>query len=75
MFASVIPGEYMSGKSFLNYFCKLQNRAIDAKTFAGYVQGQIQFPNWLGKNSKHNKFDRIMQELQMHTRLRYIFRL
>ena len=30
---------------------------------------QIQFPAWLGKNSKRNKIDRILQELQMHTRL------
>lgn len=36
---------------------------------SGHVQGQIQFPNWLGKNSKQNKMDRILQELQMHTRL------
>ena len=47
MFASVIPGEYMSG----------------------FVSGQIQFPSWLGKNSKTSKMDRITQELQIHTRL------
>merc|ERR1719436_1279942 len=47
MFASVIPGEYMSG----------------------FVSGQIQFPSWLGKNSKRSKMDRITQELQIHTRL------
>ncbi|KAL0275125.1 UNVERIFIED_CONTAM: hypothetical protein PYX00_003084 [Menopon gallinae] len=35
----------------------------------GHVQGQIQFPVWLGKNSKRNRFDRILQELQSHMRL------
>ena len=47
IYASVIPGEYMSG----------------------HVSGQIQFPQWLGKYSRQNKFDRILQELQVHTRL------
>ena len=35
----------------------------------GFLTGQVQFPNWLGKNSKKNKIDRILQELQVHTRL------
>ena len=33
------------------------------------MTGQIQFPSWLGKNSKKSKVDRILQELQMHTKL------
>ena len=36
---------------------------------AGHVAGQINFPQWLGKYSRQNKFDRILQELQVHTRL------
>ena len=36
---------------------------------SGFMSGQIQFPAWLGKNSKRNKTDRLCQELQMHTRL------
>ena len=35
----------------------------------GCLTGQIQFPSWLGKNSKKSKVDRILQELQMHTSL------
>ena len=37
--------------------------------FVGLLTGQIQFPSWLGKNNKRSKVDRILQELQMHTRL------
>lgn len=33
------------------------------------MAGQIAFPQWLGKYSRQNKFDRILQELQVHTRL------
>jgi replication factor C subunit 1 len=36
---------------------------------SGHISGQIQFPQWLGRYSKQNKFDRILQELQVHTRL------
>lgn len=35
----------------------------------GSVSGQIQFPAWLGKNSRRNKLDRLLQELQVHMRL------
>nr|XP_045582058.1 replication factor C subunit 1-like [Procambarus clarkii] len=37
---------------------------------SGHLASQIEFPRWLGNNSRRNKFDRLMQELQMHTRLR-----
>lgn len=37
---------------------------------AGHIMGQISFPAWLGKNSKRNKFDRLLQELHVHTRLK-----
>ena len=29
----------------------------------------MQFPAWLGKNSKKSRIERILQELQIHTRL------
>ena len=35
----------------------------------GYIGGRPEFPQWLGNNSKRNKFDRLLQELQQHTRL------
>ncbi|XP_059086267.1 replication factor C subunit 1-like [Tigriopus californicus] len=42
---------------------------IPGEYMSGYMSGQPQFPTWFGKYSKQNKFDRILQELQMHTRL------
>ena len=42
---------------------------IPGEYMEGFVSGQIQFPSWLGKNSKTSKIDRITQELQIHTRL------
>lgn len=35
----------------------------------GYIKSQINFPSWLGKNSRANKFDRLSQELHVHMRL------
>ncbi|KAK4879197.1 hypothetical protein RN001_007343 [Aquatica leii] len=35
---------------------------------SGHVNAQIDFPNWLGKNSKKNKFTRLLGELQAHMR-------
>jgi len=46
-------------------FCSV----MPGEYMSGFLTGQIQFPAWLGKNSKRNKVDRILQELQMHTRL------
>lgn len=36
----------------------------------GAVQGRINFTLWLGNNSKTMKYQRLLQELQYHTRLR-----
>ena len=47
--------------SLFNFFVQLY--------ILGFRTGQIQFPRWLGKNSKKSKVDRILQELQIHTRL------
>jgi len=46
-------------------FCSV----LPGEYMEGFLTGQIQFPSWLGKNSKRSKIDRILQELQMHTRL------
>lgn len=39
-----------------------------------YVEGHfnraIAFPGWLGKNSRKNKFNRLLSELQAHMRTR-----
>lgn len=48
IFASVIPGELLTG----------------------YLNQMINFPTWLGKNSNRNHMDRILQELQMHMRMK-----
>ena len=42
---------------------------LPGEYMSGFLTGQIQFPSWLGKNSKRNKTDRQLQELQTHTRL------
>lgn len=36
---------------------------------SGHFSAQINFPAWLGKNSKKNKFQRLTSEIQTHTRL------
>ena len=43
---------------------------IPGQLMEGHIGGQIQFPSWLGKNSRQNKMDRLLQELQIHMRLR-----
>lgn len=45
---------------------------IPGDLLEGHVGGQINFPLWLGKNSKKNKMDRLAQEIQSHTRLRFV---
>ncbi|RCK67087.1 Replication factor C subunit 1 [Candida viswanathii] len=37
---------------------------------AGQVLGRLNFSSWLGQNSKQMKFQRMLQELQYHTRVR-----
>ncbi len=44
---------------------------LPGEYMAGYMSGQIQFPAWFGKYSKQKKIDRLCQELQVHTRLRW----
>ncbi|XP_032510855.2 replication factor C subunit 1 isoform X1 [Danaus plexippus] len=42
---------------------------IPGHQLSGHVSGQIQFPSWLGKNSRANKMNRLCQEIHAHTRL------
>ena len=46
-------------------FCSV----LPGEYMAGFLTGQIMFPSWLGKNSRRSKLDRILSELQGHTRL------
>lgn len=39
---------------------------------SGRITAQINFPAWLGKNSKTQKRNRLAQELHDHTRLRLV---
>ncbi|XP_057372530.1 replication factor C subunit 1-like [Daphnia carinata] len=43
---------------------------VPGQLMEGYVGSKIEFPSWLGKNSRQNKMDRLLQELQSHMRLR-----
>ncbi|KAG7200969.1 hypothetical protein KM043_003328 [Ampulex compressa] len=42
---------------------------IPGTMMGGHIGGQINFPSWLGRNSKTNKFDRLLQEITVHARL------
>lgn len=42
---------------------------IPGTVMSGHVGGQINFPAWLGRNSRTGKFNRLMQEITVHTRL------
>ncbi|KAF7379273.1 hypothetical protein HZH68_017118 [Vespula germanica] len=42
---------------------------IPGNMMSGDIKNQINFPSWLGCNSKKNKFDRLLQEITVHTRL------
>jgi len=46
-------------------FCSV----LSGEYMSGFLTGQIEFPQWLGKNSRRSKLDRILSELQGHTRL------
>lgn len=48
----------------------LYSSVIPGNVLEGHVGGQINFPGWLGKNSKTNKFKRMLSELQAHMRTR-----
>lgn len=42
---------------------------IPGTVMSGRISGQINFPAWLGRNSKAGKFNRMMQEITVHMRL------
>ena len=48
----------------------IYSSVLPGEYLSGFLNSQIQFPSWFGKNSKQNKFERILQEIQMHTRLK-----
>ncbi|KPI93596.1 Replication factor C subunit 1 [Papilio xuthus] len=47
----------------------MYSSVIPGQAMAGHVAGQIQFPGWLGKNSRAGKLQRLGQEIHAHTRL------
>ncbi|XP_059049083.1 replication factor C subunit 1 [Achroia grisella] len=47
----------------------MYSSVIPGYALAGHVAGQIQFPGWLGKNSRATKMHRLCQEIHAHTRL------
>ncbi|XP_044268822.1 replication factor C subunit 1 [Tribolium madens] len=56
-----------------NNWALLDSQAFFSSVIPGYYmsgdfQSKINFPSWLGKNSKKNKFKRLISELQLHTR-------
>uniref|UniRef100_A0A0C9RS00 Gnf1_0 protein n=1 Tax=Fopius arisanus TaxID=64838 RepID=A0A0C9RS00_9HYME len=42
---------------------------IPGSLMSGHIASQINFPSWLGRNSRRGKFDRLLQEITAHTRL------
>ncbi|XP_012263506.2 replication factor C subunit 1 isoform X2 [Athalia rosae] len=42
---------------------------IPGTLMSGHMTKQITFPAWLGQNSRRGKFDRLLQEITIHTRL------
>ncbi|KRX84953.1 Replication factor C subunit 1 [Trichinella sp. T6] len=40
--------------------------ALPCELLKGFIQGQIAFPAWFGKNSKYSKLKRILQQLSTH---------
>ncbi|XP_039765625.1 replication factor C subunit 1 isoform X2 [Pararge aegeria] len=47
----------------------MYSSVIPGQFMEGHIAGQIQFPGWLGKNSRANKMRRLAQEIHAHTRL------
>lgn len=47
------------------YSCVLPSVAM-----RGYISPQVSFPQWLGCNSKRNRLQHLLQDLQLHTHIR-----
>ncbi|KOB71788.1 putative replication factor C large subunit, partial [Operophtera brumata] len=52
-----------------NYLHAMYSSVIPGHHMSGHMTGQIQFPGWLGKNSRATKMHRLCQEIHAHTRL------
>lgn len=46
---------------------------LPGEYMSGQITSQINFPGWLGKNSKTQKRSRLAQEIHDHTRIRFVF--
>ncbi|XP_014216279.1 replication factor C subunit 1-like [Copidosoma floridanum] len=42
---------------------------MPGSVMSGFIGGQINFPSWLGKNSRTNKCDRLLQDITVHARI------
>lgn len=56
-----------------NNWALLETQAMFASVLPGHYMeghmgGQINFPSWLGKNSRRNKLHRLLNEVQSHAR-------
>lgn len=47
----------------------MYSSVLPGHALSGHVAGQIQFPGWLGKNSRASKMHRLCQEIHAHARL------
>ncbi|CAH0747063.1 unnamed protein product [Diatraea saccharalis] len=47
----------------------MYSSVMAGQAMRGHVSAQIQFPAWLGRNSRANKMKRLCQEIHAHTRL------
>ncbi|KAA0191685.1 hypothetical protein HAZT_HAZT007176 [Hyalella azteca] len=52
------------------YLIAIFSCVLPGEAMSGHLSGEIQFPAWLGNNSKKNKMDRLSQELLSHMRLK-----
>ncbi|NP_001135428.1 germ line transcription factor 1 [Nasonia vitripennis] len=42
---------------------------IPGSVMSGFINSQINFPSWLGRNSKRSKCDRLLQDITVHARI------
>lgn len=45
---------------------------LPGEYMSGKIAGQINFPSWLGKYSSQRKRSRLAQEINDHTRVKYV---
>ena len=61
---------YLSSINPMLNFQAMMSCVMPSDMMSGGMGQRIEFPQWLGKNSKYGRLDRILQELQSHMRLR-----